>query len=47
MLKGWSQKELVPYILAYEQLKEKLEKEGLFNLQHKKKIPTYPDVSVL
>ena len=29
--------------VAFEQLKEKLKKEGLFEKQHKKKIPTYPD----
>ncbi len=28
--------------LAFEQLKEKLEKEGLFKLEHKKTIPPYP-----
>lgn len=28
--------------IAYEQLKEKLEKEGLFDSFHKKKIPSYP-----
>ncbi|MBO0995283.1 exodeoxyribonuclease VII large subunit [Bacillus sp. SD088] len=28
--------------LAYEQLKEKLEKEGLFQASHKKSIPVYP-----
>lgn len=28
--------------IAYEQLKEKLEKEGLFDSVHKKKIPSYP-----
>ena len=28
--------------LAYEQLKEKLEKEGLFDVSHKKEIPKYP-----
>ncbi|KAB2338467.1 exodeoxyribonuclease VII large subunit [Cytobacillus depressus] len=28
--------------LAYEQLKEKLEKQGLFSLQHKKPIPKFP-----
>ncbi|MGV3465420.1 MAG: exodeoxyribonuclease VII large subunit [Heyndrickxia sp.] len=30
--------------LAYEQLKEKLEKEGLFALERKRKIPSYPKV---
>jgi len=30
--------------LAFEQLKEKLEKEGLFSKQYKKPIPTYPKV---
>lgn len=29
---------------AYEELKQKLEKEGLFDEEHKKKIPTYPKV---
>ena len=29
---------------AYEELKEKLEKEGLFDVQHKKKIPIMPKV---
>lgn len=29
---------------AYEELKKKLEKEGLFDEEHKKKIPTYPKV---
>lgn len=29
--------------IAFEQLKKKLEKEGLFNESHKKKIPTYPN----
>lgn len=29
--------------LAFEQLREKLQKEGLFNPEHKKKIPHYPD----
>lgn len=29
--------------LAFEQLKEKLEKEGLFNTEHKKPIPKYPE----
>ena len=29
--------------LAFEQLKEKLEKEGLFDVQHKKSIPVYPE----
>lgn len=29
--------------LAFEQLKEKLEKEGLFDSQHKKAIPVYPE----
>ena len=29
--------------LAFEQLKEKLHKEGLFDEAHKKKIPTFPD----
>ncbi len=29
--------------LAFEQLREKLQKEGLFNLEHKKKIPNYPN----
>lgn len=29
---------------AYEELKQKLEKEGLFDESHKKKIPTYPKV---
>ncbi|MDD4036276.1 MAG: exodeoxyribonuclease VII large subunit [Bacilli bacterium] len=28
--------------IAYEQLKEKLSKEGLFNLEHKKRIPKIP-----
>ena len=28
--------------IAFEQLKEKLEKEGLFDLSHKKSIPKYP-----
>lgn len=28
--------------IAYEQLKKKLEEEGLFQVQHKKKIPTIP-----
>lgn len=28
--------------LAFQQLKAQLEKEGLFNIEHKKKIPTYP-----
>ncbi|CAM3799898.1 exodeoxyribonuclease VII large subunit [Mesobacillus zeae] len=28
--------------LAYEQLKERLEKEGLFSPQHKKELPKYP-----
>lgn len=28
--------------LAYEQLKEKLSKEGLFNQEHKKQIPVFP-----
>lgn len=29
--------------LAYEQLKEKLQKEGLFSEQHKKPLPPYPE----
>ncbi|SER15911.1 Exodeoxyribonuclease VII large subunit [Gracilibacillus ureilyticus] len=29
--------------LAFEQLKEKLEKEGIFDQQHKKEIPEYPE----
>lgn len=29
--------------LAFEQLKEKLEKEGLFSVEHKKSIPTFPE----
>ena len=29
---------------AYEELKQKLEKEGLFETAHKKQIPTYPKV---
>ena len=29
---------------AYEELKQKLEKEGLFDVAHKKRIPTYPKV---
>jgi exodeoxyribonuclease VII large subunit len=29
--------------LAFEQLKEKLQKEGLFDESHKKKIPAFPD----
>ncbi len=29
--------------LAFEQLKEKLEKEGLFDVQHKKSLPVYPE----
>lgn len=29
--------------VAYEQLKEKLEKEGLFNEEHKKPIPSFPE----
>ncbi|MCI9087342.1 MAG: exodeoxyribonuclease VII large subunit [Clostridia bacterium] len=29
---------------AYEELKQKLEKEGFFDEEHKKKIPTYPKV---
>lgn len=29
--------------VAYEQLKEKLEKEGLFNEEHKKSIPSFPE----
>lgn len=29
---------------AFEQLKAKLEKQGLFALEHKKKLPAYPDV---
>lgn len=29
--------------MAFEQLKEKLQAEGLFALEHKKPIPTYPD----
>lgn len=28
---------------AFEQLKEKLQREGLFDLEHKKPIPAYPD----
>ncbi len=33
---------------AYEELKSKLEKEGLFREEHKKKIPTYPkEIGVL
>lgn len=30
--------------LAYEQLKEKLEKEGLFSAEHKKALPRYPKI---
>ncbi len=30
--------------LAYEQLKKKLENEGLFSFSHKKQIPKYPEV---
>ena len=29
--------------LAYEQLKEKLQKEGIFSEQHKKPLPPYPE----
>ena len=29
--------------IAYEQLKKKLEQEGLFDAQHKKPIPEYPE----
>ncbi len=29
--------------IAYEQLKKRLEAEGLFSAQHKKKLPVYPD----
>ncbi|HSJ36627.1 MAG TPA: exodeoxyribonuclease VII large subunit [Planococcus sp. (in: firmicutes)] len=31
------------YYLAFEQLKEKLLKEGLFNAAHKKQLPRFPD----
>lgn len=31
------------YYLAFEQLKEKLSKEGVFNAAHKKPLPRYPD----
>ena len=31
--------------LAFEQLKAKLEQEGLFAVEHKKPLPTYPTVS--
>lgn len=43
-VKGMEPEGIGALYLAYEQLKEKLDKEGLFNLQYKKKIPTYPDV---
>ena len=40
-------KEMIPYgignlALKFEQLKEKLKKEGLFNSEHKKSLPAYP-----
>ncbi len=33
--------------LAFEQMKEKLSKEGLFNEEHKKELPPYPEQIVL
>lgn len=42
-VKGMEPEGIGALYLAYEQLKEKLEQEGLFKLEHKRPLPPYPE----